>query len=146
MEHKLQYEIIQKAWEKEVTEEVEAARKETLACMNIGLKKVETIVESLKKDREQILMYMEESGATKQDIENHETSLKQTDMDISYGERLYDVLKGFIQCYQEIWNEVQLSEEEQKARKRWMLESMLFLVTDENSSCEDFGFPILGTI
>lgn len=145
MENSLPDSILKKAWEKDVTEEVEEARRETLAYLNKFLEVINSEIEKLKNDKEQIVICMQEADVAKEDMEAYEHNLKQTDMDISCREHLYNVLEGIIRRYQRIWKREQLSEDEQKAERRWLLESMAFLMAmDKNSGYEDICGLILG--
>lgn len=145
MENGLSDDILQKAWEKDVTEEVIEARKETISYMNANLDELKEITENLKRERETLVSRMQEADTTEEEIEAYEHDLKQKDRDISTGERLHDVLEGIIHHYHRIWNNVKLSEEELRAHRRWVLESMAFLMSlDKDSGYDDICGLILG--
>lgn len=137
MTDKLSYEVLTKAWEEEVTEEVEAARQQTLACMNAGLYKLKAILKGQEGEKAELLICMQMEGLTKEERAFYEYELKKLEMLICYVEQLYDVVDGTMINYQRVWADAELSEEEQEEQAKWAHRTLRFLTeTDEDFDYE----------
>lgn len=93
-------EVLRKAWKAEDTAEKEAARKETLACLEFCLENTRTMIAYL------------------------EDALKAIERRITHERYIIGIVEEILAWYHRIWDKSPISEDERNKMKLWLLKAI----------------------